>query len=1343
MHFESRSVKMRLLVAPLLTLGMLCLTECAGWRSEGPYKISYGTIDRYGRTWSTPQECARSCQDDESPRNCYYQFTIEYYTTMNSACQLCQPNATNQLVSPPLCQCVQADGYERTILSINRMLPGPSIQVCLYDNVVIDVNNKMDGTEVSLHWHGLFQNGYQYYDGVPYVTQCPITHRTTFRYRFVAKNSGTHFYHSHIATQKIDGQYGSLVVRDTPSNDPHYHLYDEDLPTHVIVISDYMHELSLERYPGLMTRDIGQSADNFLINGKGKWFDRNAKNITSTPYAVFDVQRGKRYRFRVINSFCTVCISQFSIEKHPMLFIAQDGESVSPRTVNVFTSASGERFDFVLTANQTVGTYWIKLKGLGECADNEVLQLAILRYNGGPKTPTSPRPSYNDAVSMGVEYNNMKFVCDGTKSNTLCPNEVQSATEVDPAFLVPDPDYRFVLPFWFHDYSNELDVLFKPDTYGNFMVANDQTKLLALVNNISHQTLPYPPLSQGANPQDTCNAFRMPPNCTTPCRCTHVLDVKLGAVVEVMVYDARSLALVHPFHLHGYSFRVFKMGRKPEGTNFTRSDVHAVLREHYNTLWNGGYTAPPGKDTIIIPQGGYVIFRFLTDNPGWWLFHCHFVIHTMVGMELIFHVGDQYDLPPVPNNFPRCGNYLPEPFERRKFYTNYMMRFTYHLITMKLPVALLVISTLVRVSGKRVSQRAFEDLQNHDISYGKSNDTYIVFSTPQECNRKCIANAAPLTCYYHFTLEFYPTMNRACDTCKPNNTNPLVHPPQCQCIEADGYERTVLSINRMLPGPSIQICQYDRVVVDVQNNIPGLEVTIHWHGTFQKGTQYYDGVPFVTQCPIHSGNTFRYQFTAINYGTLFYHSHSALQKLDGQYGSFIVRQPASVDPHSHLYDEDLPTHVLLLSDFLHEMSEERFPGRTTRSPGQIPDSLLINGKGRWTDPNTNQTTTSQREIYHVKQGKKYRFRTISAYSTSCIVELTVQNHSLLLIAQDGDPVVEKYVNTITLGSGERADFILHANQTIDSYWIQTRAVGPCLNLVPSQSAIIQYEGASDTPSTNEPTNSIGLPRGIVYNDLSFRCDRIHNDTICVNQFAGRLKLDSALLQVKPDYRFVLPVGFHSYAGQNDVLYQPGTYRRYIIPGGGVGVVSIINNISNVFPPSPPLSQGISESCNGDNLPRNCTTPCECTHVLQVKRHSVVEVMLYDISGFGLYHPFHLHGYDFYVFDMGNFTSNDTEGNVKSILANHENKLRHRRYKNPPGKDTVLLPSGGYVILRFKADNPGWWLFHCHIVFHMIVGMELIFHVGNDYVDLPPVPPFFPRCYNFKPKPFSDLDPFFI
>lgn len=54
----------------------------------------------------------------------------------------------------------------------------------------------------------------------------------------------------------------------------------------------------------------------------------------------------------------------------------------------------------------------------------------------------------------------------------------------------------------------------------------------------------------------------------------------------------------------------------------------------------------------------------------------------------------------------------------------------------------------------------------------------------------------------------------------------------------------------------------------------GSELTIHWHGVHQRGTQISDGVPFVTQCPISEGNTFRYQWVAGNAGTHFWHAHS-------------------------------------------------------------------------------------------------------------------------------------------------------------------------------------------------------------------------------------------------------------------------------------------------------------------------------------------------------------------------------------------------------------------------------------------------------------------------------------
>lgn len=75
---------------------------------------------------------------------------------------------------------------------------------------------------------------------------------------------------------------------------------------------------------------------------------------------------------------------------------------------------------------------------------------------------------------------------------------------------------------------------------------------------------------------------------------------------------------------------------------------------------------------------------------------------------------------------------------------------------------------------------------------------------------------------------------------------------------------------------------------------------------------------------------------------------TGLQKMDGIYGSIVVRQAPSLDPNSHLYDYDLTTHIMLLSDWLHEDAMERYPGRLAANTGQDPETILINGKGQFT-----------------------------------------------------------------------------------------------------------------------------------------------------------------------------------------------------------------------------------------------------------------------------------------------------------------------------------------------------------------------------------------------------------
>lgn len=96
---------------------------------------------------------------------------------------------------------------------------------------------------------------------------------------------------------------------------------------------------------------------------------------------------------------------------------------------------------------------------------------------------------------------------------------------------------------------------------------------------------------------------------------------------------------------------------------------------------------------------------------------------------------------------------------------------------------------------------------------------------------------------------------RACELCTPNTTNQFTS--SCQCVLTDGVEKGILTANRQMPGPSIQVCKDDTVVVDVINHIEGMGVTIHFHGVWQTGSPWSDGVPYVTQCPITDGDTFR------------------------------------------------------------------------------------------------------------------------------------------------------------------------------------------------------------------------------------------------------------------------------------------------------------------------------------------------------------------------------------------------------------------------------------------------------------------------------------------------------
>lgn len=226
------------------------------------------------------------------------------------------------------------------------------------------------------------------------------------------------------------------------------------------------------------------------------------------------------------------------------------------------------------------------------------------------------------------------------------------------------------------------------------------------------------------------------------------------------------------------------------------------------------------------------------------------------------------------------------------------------------------------------------------ISFSKCHDD--VENFPGElCNRNCNDGESKI-CYFHFTMEYYHTLGPACYDCEKGNRKDCY---KVQCVPSDGTPRGIMTINRQFPSPNLHVCHNDLIVVDVKNQMIGTGASLHWHGFHQRQTPYYDGVPFLTQCPIPFQTTFRYSFWASEPGTQWYHSHSGHHKTNGIYGGIIVRKPIHEEIHRFEYDYDLPEHLIIISDWMEYNAEMYMPGLVQSPNGLAPDNLLINGRG--------------------------------------------------------------------------------------------------------------------------------------------------------------------------------------------------------------------------------------------------------------------------------------------------------------------------------------------------------------------------------------------------------------
>ncbi|SDY09852.1 Multicopper oxidase with three cupredoxin domains (includes cell division protein FtsP and spore coat protein CotA) [Micromonospora pattaloongensis] len=133
-------------------------------------------------------------------------------------------------------------------------------------------------------------------------------------------------------------------------------------------------------------------------------------------------------------------------------------------------------------------------------------------------------------------------------------------------------------------------------------------------------------------------------------------------------------------------------------------------------------------------------------------------------------------------------------------------------------------------------------------------------------------------------------------------------------VQLDSGQRVeAWTFNGVAPGPQLLVRQGDLVEVTLVNRLPGVGVTLHWHGVDVPNAM--DGVAGVTQDAVAPGGSFVYRFRATQVGTYWYHSHemSSLQVRRGLFGAFVVL-PVDTPEQGDAVDETVLRHTWLDED---------------------------------------------------------------------------------------------------------------------------------------------------------------------------------------------------------------------------------------------------------------------------------------------------------------------------------------------------------------------------------------------------------------------------------------------
>ena len=503
-------------------------------------------------------------------------------------------------------------------------------------------------------------------------------------------------------------------------------------------------------------------------------------------------------------------------------------------------------------------------------------------------------------------------------------------------------------------------------------------------------------------------------------------------------------------------------------------------------------------------------------------------------------------------------------------------------------------------------------------------------------------------------------------------------------VNFSGKEKRAIAVNEQIPMPTLTFTEGDIAEIVVHNKLKE-STSLHWHGLFLPNKE--DGVPYLTQMPIKPNETFTYRFPIIQSGTHWYHSHSGLQEQIGMYGSMVLLKKKD-DPRFRKGIDDLPEVPIILSEWtdikpenvqrmlrnandwaaikkgtVQSYSEAIKAGHFKTKLGNemkrmlamdvsdvYYDKFLINGK--------NESQLSQ-----FKSGDKVRLR-ISNGGASSYFWLSYAGGKMTVVANDGNDVEPVEVDRLIIGVSETYDVVV---------------------TIPNEN--IAYEFLA-TPEDRTKSASIYLGNGKV--QLKSRMPKL-------KYFEGMKMMNDMMNMDGSMDDMGMNMSFQK-MDMNTVMYPEITGNPEMKIDNKM---NHSNHSMNVKQDIVTLNYGMLKAPHPTTLPKDAPVRelrfeltgnmnryvwsmdnkvLSETDKILIKKGENVRITLYN--GSMMRHPMHLHGHDFRALNgQGEFAPLK---NVLDIM--------------PMETDTI----------EFLANAEGDWFFHCHILYHMMAGMNRVF-----------------------------------